>query len=438
MTVPSHNLYDFVHQVTESRFLMFYFYPWGEKDFCAVFDYHFDMLGADCLSTVDAYKFFPKHLADRNKIRNFQPVIMCHDQEPLFFDYYTNNGAGMKKYLEIEQNIPADYLMPDQNLRSCHRHSMYKQWILLHSEKNSHELARYEDTGDYAGAFWWSHAVLARDWYRFAEHDLSLNNKSNNRRLFLVYARDTTGSRVYRQDFLSMIDDIKSQCQIGSVRVSQPGPAASATYESLDFASTEISIVLETLFEDQRIHLTEKILRPIACGHPFLLAAGAGSLEFLRSYGFKTFHPWINEDYDLEKNHSLRLKMIVKEMKRLSSLDPAQRQLILAHCTAIAEENKNHFFSADFYNQIINELKSNVDQAWQKVQGIYDSTFWLKIRRWRRKNCPEYFQDSTTLANDSYMIPLIRHLRQNRGSLEQYQRHEHCLDDKSSTNGNNV
>jgi hypothetical protein len=417
---------------------MFYFYPWGEKDFCAVFDYQFDTLGANCLSTVDAYKFFPKHLADRYKIRNFQPVIMCHDQEPLFFDYYTNDGAGMKKYLEIEQNIPPGYQISDQNLRSCHRQSMYKQWILLHSEKNSHELARYEATGDYAGAFWWSHAVLARDWYRFAEHDRSLNNKSDDRRLFLVYARDTTGSRVYRQDFLSMIDDVRSQCQIGSVRSSQPGPAASATYDSIDFASTDISVVLETLFADQRIHLTEKILRPIACGHPFILAGGPGSLEFLRSYGFKTFHPWINEDYDLEKDHSLRLKMIVNEMKRLSTLPSDQLQSIITHCTAIAEENKNHFFSADFYNQVINELKSNVDQAWQKIQGIYDSTFWLNMRRWRRKNCPEYFQQPTDLIYAPYMIPLIRHMRQNNGSLEQYQRHEHSLDNESSANGNDV
>jgi hypothetical protein len=48
--------------------------------------------------------------------------------------------------------------------------------------------------------------------------------------------------------------------------------------------------VAETVF-DTRIHLTEKTLRPIACGHPFILAAGPGSLKYLQTYGFRTFSP---------------------------------------------------------------------------------------------------------------------------------------------------
>ena len=31
MSIPTNNLYDFVHQVLESKFLLRYFYPWGEK-----------------------------------------------------------------------------------------------------------------------------------------------------------------------------------------------------------------------------------------------------------------------------------------------------------------------------------------------------------------------------------------------------------------------
>jgi hypothetical protein len=44
--------------------------------------------------------------------------------------------------------------------------------------------------------------------------------------------------------------------------------------------------------------LTEKALRPIACGQPFILAATPGSLQYLRSYGFKTFSGYIDETYD--------------------------------------------------------------------------------------------------------------------------------------------
>jgi hypothetical protein len=437
MTVPSHNLYDFVHQVTEKRFLMFYFYPWGEKNFSAVKDYQIDVTDQNALTTVDASRFFPDNLLGPYQIRNFQPVLICHDQEPLFFDYYSDNGQGMKEFLEKkQQNL--NYPIVDQNLRSCHNWSMYKRWILLHSEKNSHELQRYENTGRYIGAFWWSHAMIARDWYRFAEYDRLLLQKNNNRKLFLVYARDTAGSRKYRQDFLSMITDINDHCQIGSVKTTSVDSTASAIYDSVDMSATDINIVLETLFADQRIHLTEKTLRPIACGQPFILAAGSGSLEFIRKYGFETFHPWINESYDLEPDHDRRLALIIKEMHRLASLAPAEKQLIIDHCKEIAERNKKHFFSADFFNQVVNELKSNVDQAWQQIQGIYDPTYWFETRKWRKRNHPTYFQESTALIYDPYMIPLVRYLRSHNGSLEQYQRHEHCLDDKSSANGNDV
>jgi hypothetical protein len=75
---------------------------------------------------------------------------------------------------------------------------------------------------------------------------------------------------------------------------------ASADYHNQDYAQTGMEIVPETLFDDSRLHLTEKALRPIACGKPFMLVATAGSLKYLRSYGFETFGNLIDESYDLE------------------------------------------------------------------------------------------------------------------------------------------
>ena len=437
MTVPAHNLYDFIYQATERRFLMFYFYPWGEKDFSGVKDYQINVTDRDALSVVHSKQFFPDRLLGKFQIRNFQPVILCHDQEPLCYDYYTSDGLGMTEFLKNKQ-ADLDYPMGDHNLRSCHHWSMYKRWILLHSEKNSQQLKRYEDTGRYIGAFWWSHAMLARDWYRFAQYDKSLQTSVQDIQMFLIYARDCTGSREYRRDFLSAITDIQQYCQIGSVKNLKVSSESSAIYEPADFTNTSISVVLETMFADDRIHLTEKILRPIACGHPFILASGPGSLNFLKSYGFETFHPCIDERYDDEKDHATRLAMIVKEMQRLTRLTQGEKKQVLDKCREIAEKNKNHFFSHKFQDLIVNELQSNVEHAWQKIRGIYDPQYWLEIRRWRKRNRPEYFLQPETQALDAYMIPLIKHMRSNQGSLEQYQRHDHGLDDESGTNCDNV
>jgi hypothetical protein len=239
---------------------------------------------------------------------------------------------------------------------------------------------------------------------------------------------------VYRKEFLSKIADIEHSCQLGSIGSHEVTSNSSAVYCSDDFNATGISVVLETLFDDPRIHLTEKILRPIACGHPFILAAGPGSLALLRRYGFETFSPWINESYDDITDSDQRMAAIIAEMRRLSKLSKEQQNWILESCRAVAERNKKRFFHCDFFDYITQELVDNVNMAWKKHQGQLSPDFYWQTLRWRRKNKPEYFTPDK-VANQRLMLPLIRQLRQ---SLKQDQSHQHSLDNKSSTNGDNV
>ena len=191
--------------------------------------------------------------------------------------------------------------------------------MLLHSELNSPEVKQYESTGLFKCAYWWSHAVIALDWYRFARYDNRLTDKSQPIKAnFLVYARATTGKRAYRKLFLEHLKHIDS-VQLGSIDPTAVVTSdSSATYDPQDFAQTRCSIVLETVY-DQRIHLTEKTLRPLACGHPFMILNGPGALETIRSYGFKTFQPYINESYDKEQSPTKRMDMVLREMRRINS-----------------------------------------------------------------------------------------------------------------------
>jgi hypothetical protein len=257
---------------------------------------------------------------------------------------------------------------------------------LLHSELNSSELKLYEDTGRFCGAYWWSHAVIARDWYRYAEHDLSLKPANSSKKIFLSYCRDTTGSRQYRQDFLNLIshNGISDQCQTQSFDGVDYGAESSAVYNSEDFNNTAISIVLETVF-DGRIHLTEKILRPIACGHPFILAAGPGSLQLLRSYGFHTFHGYVNEEYDTITDHKERLGAIIKEMNRIASLPIIEQTALIETLRGIAAFNKQRFFSDEFFQQVVDELQRNVDTAFNAHLGELDFELWWKMRCYKKK-----------------------------------------------------
>ena len=445
MSVPSHNLYDFIHQLTERRFWLLYFYPWGSRNVEDLIDYQIndetDMINHSHGIPIDkrlTKKIFPAEYCNNVElIKITQPVLLCHDQEPLNYELYKDDSPSMIEYLnkkyKIRWGIEVCPLM-NQNLRYVHL-SYQKRWILLHSEKNSHEVQKYQNTGQYQGAFWWSHAMLSLDWYRYAQFDLSLHH-STHKKLFLIYAREFGGTRKYRKRFLEKIKNIEHCCQIGSNNQTNVTSDSSSVYCAEDFINTDISVVLETLFEDQRIHLTEKTLRPIACGHPFILAAGAGSLDFIRSYGFETFSPFIDETYDTISDHDERLNAVVDEMNRIENLDKRQKDKLISECKTIALRNQSHFFSEKFYKHIVNELQTNVRDASNHCKDFLDFQSYLSSQDWKEKT--QLPAQSDVYNDRSISNHLIRYMRNNHDSFEQYQSHQHRLDDKSSTDGHDV
>ena len=157
----------------------------------------------------------------------------------------------------------------------------------------------------------------------------------------------------------------------------------SADFNLKDYESTDIEIVLETLFDDERLHLTEKSLRPIACGQPFILTGTHGSLEYLRSYGFKTFgHIW-NEQYDLIENPKERLVAVTNLMKEINDWGAEEKINKLKAAQSIADYNKTHFFSEEFFNQVIAELKNNLIYAVNQLHKT--NSFKPFIDRWEHR-----------------------------------------------------
>lgn len=95
------------------------------------------------------------------------------------------------------------------------------------------------------------------------------------------------------------------------------------------------SVVTETIFNkfDPRdplltymdtLFLSEKIYKPFAFKHPFILFGWPGSIKMLRERGYKTFHPFIDESYDNEVDDEKRFQMVVNEIKRLETFTPEQ------------------------------------------------------------------------------------------------------------------
>ena len=117
-------------------------------------------------------------------------------------------------------------------------------------------------------------------------------------------------------------------------------------------------VVTETVYYQNKLHLTEKVFKPIVAQRPFILTAAAGNLAYLKSYGFRTFDRWIDESYDQIQDNSLRISAISKEIQKLCSLSKAEQADMLLDMQETLAYNFSHFYT-DFKTQCVNELVDN-------------------------------------------------------------------------------
>jgi hypothetical protein len=119
-------------------------------------------------------------------------------------------------------------------------------------------------------------------------------------------------------------------------------------------------IVTETVFYHDKLHLTEKIFKPIVAQRPFMLAAAPGNLAYLKSYGFQTFDQWIDESYDNIQDPDQRLQAIVDQTQRLSAMSDSDLRQMHKEMQTVLEHNFDHLWSG-FRHLIVDELVNNFE-----------------------------------------------------------------------------
>lgn len=120
--------------------------------------------------------------------------------------------------------------------------------------------------------------------------------------------------------------------------------AASAKYYHRYF----LEIVTETDSKNP-YWVTEKTLRPMAFGKPFILFSGQYALRYLRESGYRTFNPWIDESYDLIENQFDRFDAIIKEIDRLAVLSYDQLKHIAAEMNDVLIHNQRNLLLVKNY-----------------------------------------------------------------------------------------
>lgn len=373
MSIPLDRLYNFLYDRCNRNFLIYHFYPHGSKKPNDV-----QMLKSIVATTSECVLL---------------PEVVFHDQELLQFDLW--------------HEYHKSFVIPGtthSRLKTRTSHlNIHDKLLLVHSEKNSPELKKFEDDGA-IGVYYWSHALIARDWFRYAEHDPSLTNIAVKNKKFLIYNRAWSSTREYRLTFFEKLikNNLQDLCltsfsptdtgihytkhqfknrklEISNFEIEKMFPLntypshASADYESNDYRATNVEIVLETIFDDSRIHLTEKSLRPIAVGHPFIICGTTGSLNYLKEYGFKTFSNFWSEEYDTITDPVDRLECIIKLMKYLQSTDIDWEEV-----KKITSYNQQWFFSNSFHDQIVNEFNTNLNAGLDKLDKFKSGKYFLR------------------------------------------------------------
>jgi hypothetical protein len=130
-------------------------------------------------------------------------------------------------------------------------------------------------------------------------------------------------------------------------------------------------IVTETVFYYDKLHLTEKIFKPIVSKQPFMLLAAPGNLAYLKSYGFKTFDSVIDETYDTIQDNDSRIEAVVEQLYWYCNLTPDEKTDIIKQLEPIIQHNFNHFYG-EFRHIITRELLDNTKTLFKEI-GYDDS-----------------------------------------------------------------
>ena len=268
--------------------------------------------------------------------------------------------------------------------------------ILANSEKSDLKNSFVRSQGLYDWYYFY-HGFAALDWYKDFQY---FEPESFNRfdKVFICYNHLTSKYRSYRLHLVSNLieqDLVKS----GSVSLFHAGwqqtiedpdnpldnrarvkiykqlrnisdpltidtdaptgeMSAKINFESL--TSALFHVVTETVYFQEKLHLTEKVFKPIIAKRPFFLVAAPGNLAYLKSYGFRTFDRWIDESYDIETDHYIRIEKITFELARLCAMSPVLLKQMHQEMQEVLEYNFNHFYTT-FKDLIVDELVDNFE-----------------------------------------------------------------------------
>ena len=128
------------------------------------------------------------------------------------------------------------------------------------------------------------------------------------------------------------------------------------------YLDSYLNITTETDFLNPTGYASEKVWKPFGFFQPVLLVGSPNTLEFVRSFGFKTFDGFIDESYDKETDNAKRFELIEKEIVKFSKMSKQEvhdwywsmEDILVHNFNLFMEYGKNR---QQNYKKLIKELK---------------------------------------------------------------------------------
>lgn len=330
-------------------------------------------------SGVGLHWFDPFGSTNIQDICNLPPVNGVAKKRIIFWDQEPLSVTRTKSFLE-------EFL---QNYRAL-------ETYIVTSEKNSKLVNDFAVKFDLDHQYYFFHAWAALDWYRGYNRTFLFRPFSERKisQTFLCPNNIIGGERRHRVELLK---ELINYGLIGNNQISFP---ARCPYEDLsikeicekyqidiDFSKinlplsidggyhqnnshridlwsssdqTLLQVVTETVYQGQRHHLTEKTFKPIVMQQPFVLISCQGSLEYLRSYGFRTFGEFWDESYD-DCNDQSRISSVARLLADIDSLSAREKTQLQNHLWPVVKYNFDWFYSREFEESLWRELTQLIE-----------------------------------------------------------------------------
>lgn len=148
----------------------------------------------------------------------------------------------------------------------------------------------------------------------------------------------------FRGQLLTAIKNLDIQkLLLDSPSVSMLPPSIQHSHVVIDRISNSfLNVVTETRFSSPMQNISEKTIKPILAGRPFIVLAPPFHLKMLHELGFKTFDKWWNEDYDTIEDHNLRFEKIYNLIIEIINKPDKELQNILLDMQEILIHNYNN------------------------------------------------------------------------------------------------